>query len=39
MIKSMLEDSRFLLQWIQCGVPAVVLEQELKDLTMDILKG
>ena len=38
LLKEMVEDTKFLLEWIKCGVPNIIITNEIKSLTTDITK-
>ena len=39
LLKEMVEDTKFLLEWIKCGVPNIIITNEIKSLTTDITKA
>ena len=38
LLQEMVEDTKFLLEWIKCGVPNIIITNEIKSLTTDITK-
>ena len=39
LLREMVEDTKFLLEWIKCGVPNIIITNEIKSLTTDITKA